>query len=386
MISKEIIQSYLADYSAMEKMFYAYHIWSKKENTIDDMLLKYQFFDRNAAAFMKERKIEETRYDKKVIELDNARLNLYMESVGKSRQNIKQKKIKEQQIHFQHKDYFDTDKNIYINKHLRFTPGDFHDHEFIEMCYVYHGQVSHIFRPKKGEQEKTEVLKQGNLVIIPPGMQHKISIYDDSVMINIVVNKFTFEKTFLGDIPEDSLLYHFFSQILFSQETGTYVVFRGGNEEILRDKLLDLIVAYLSDDVYSSKICDHYLSIFFLQLLEQCEDITLSSHMGKEGELIARILLYIRNHYNEISLEDVSDEFHYSKTYLNRIFKNCMNITILKYIQETRLEQSTILLCNTRLSVEDIAMHVGYEDTSYYIELFKRKYHKTPLQYRYESR
>ena len=116
------------------------------------------------------------------------------------------------------------------------------------------------------------------------------------------------------------------------------------------------------------------------------EDITLSSHMGKEGELIARILLYIRNHYNEISLEDVSKEFHYSKTYLNRIFKNCMNITILKYIQETRLEQSTVLLCNTRLSVEDIAMHVGYEDTSYYIELFKRKYHKTPLQYRYERR
>ena len=156
-----MIQSYLADYSAMEKMFYAYHIWSKKENTIDDMLLKYQFFDRNAAAFMKERKIEETRYDKKVIELDNARLNLYMESVGKSRQNIKQKKIKEQQIHFQHKDYFDTDKNIYINKHLRFTPGDFHDHEFIEMCYVYHGQVSHIFRQKKRRTGKNGSFKAG---------------------------------------------------------------------------------------------------------------------------------------------------------------------------------------------------------------------------------
>ncbi len=386
MISKEIIESYLADYSAIEKMFYAYHKWSKKENTIDDMLIKYQFFDRNAASFIRDKEKEEAIYPKKVLELDNIRLDLYTGSTETARQNVKRKMTEKEQIHFQHKDYFDTDKNVFINKHLRFTPGEFHDHEFIEMCYVYRGQVSHVFRQKKGAQEKTEVLKQGNLVIIPPGMQHKISIYDDSLMINIVVNKYTFEKTFLGDIPENSLLYHFFSQILFSQETGTYVVFRGGKEEILCDKLLDLMVAYLNDDSYSSRICDHYLSIFFLELLGQCEDITLSSHMGKEGELIARVLLYIRNHYNEISLEDVAREFHYSKTYLNRIFKGHMDTTILKYIQETRLEQSTVLLCNTRLSVEDIATHVGYEDTSYYIELFKKKYQKTPLQYRHEHR
>ena len=69
---------------------------------------------------------------------------------------------------------------------------------------------------------------------------------------------------------------------------------------------------------------------------------------------MTQILLYINHNYASISLEEVAEEFHYSKTYLNRIFKKHMGTTILKQIQ----------------------------DTSYFIELFKKKYKKTPLQYR----
>ena len=97
---------------------------------------------------------------------------------------------------------------------------------------------------------------------------------------------------------------------------------------------------------------------------------------------MTQILLYINHNYASISLEEVAEEFHYSKTYLNRIFKKHMGTTILKQIQDTRLQESCLLLKNTRMSVEDIALHVGYEDTSYFIELFKKKYKKTPLQYR----
>lgn len=249
---------------------------------------------------------------------------------------------------------FETDKNIFINKHIRFSPGEFHDHEFIEMCYIYRGKVDQFLRSKEGKAEKKETLNQGNLLIIPPGMQHKVNIYDDSMMINIVVNKYTFEKTFLGDIPQQSLLHQFFSEVLFSQESNAYVVFSGGNDEVLRDKLLDLMVAYLNETTYGARICDHYLSIFFLELLGQCKNVKLSSRLGKEGEQMTQILLYINHNYASISLEEVAEEFHYSKTYLNRIFKKHMGTTILKQIQ----------------------------DTSYFIELFKKKYKKTPLQYR----
>ena len=150
-------------------------------------------------------------------------------------------------------------------------------------------------------------------MIIPPGMQHKVNIYDDSMMINIVVNKYTFEKTFLGDIPQQSLLHQFFSEVLFSQESNAYVVFSGGNDEVLRDKLLDLMVAYLNETTYGARICDHYLSIFFLELLGQCKNVKLSSRLGKEGEQMTQILLYINHNYASISLEEVAEEFHYIK-------------------------------------------------------------------------
>ena len=75
---------------------------------------------------------------------------------------------------------------------------------------------------------------------------------------------------------------------------------------------------------------------------------------------MTQILLYINHNYASISLEEVAEEFHYSKTYLNRIFKKHMGTTILKQIQDTRLQESCLLLKNTRMSVEDIALHVGY--------------------------
>ena len=380
MISREMIISYLTEYSAIEEIFRTYYEQDGKVNSFYDMEKKYAFFMKEGSRFLQRKKELDEKYPKKILDLDNVDLDAWeKENVQKNMDHeIKEKN----RVHFLHKEFFETDKNIFINKHIRFSPGEFHDHEFIEMCYIYRGKVDQFLRSKEGKVEKKETLNQGNLLIIPPGMQHKVNIYDDSMMINIVVNKYTFEKTFLGDIPQQSLLHQFFSEVLFSQESNAYVVFSGGNDEVLRDKLLDLMVAYLNETTYGARICDHYLSIFFLELLGQCKNVKLSSRLGKEGEQMTQILLYINHNYASISLEEVAEEFHYSKTYLNRIFKKHMGTTILKQIQDTRLQESCLLLKNTRMSVEDIALHVGYEDTSYFIELFKKKYKKTPLQYR----
>lgn len=365
MVTKEMILSYLLDYIAIEKLFRSYYEDTGCKVPITDVMDFYWHYKDIARQYAKDYQEDVRKYPKELVYMND----IYVEK-------------EESNEHLRHIDYLKNDKNIFINKHLRYMPGEYHDHEFIEMCYVMTGKVCHLFREEEGAEEKKAEIYKGDIIIIPPGKQHKISVYDESVMVNIVVNKYTFEKTFLGDLPEDSMLHKFFSEILFFQEKGAYLIFRSRKENVLQEKLLDLMEAYFNGGPYSGKICDHYLSILFLEMLNDYEEVELSSHLGKEGELIAQILLFIRNHYVHISLEDVAEEFHYSKNYLNRIFKKHMGKTILKYIQELRLEQSVGLLHNTRMSVDEIAEHVGYEDTSYYIELFKKEYRKTPLQYR----
>ena len=43
------------------------------------------------------------------------------------------------------------------------------------------------------------------------------------------------------------------------------------------------------------------------------------------------------------------------------------------------------LLCDTKLSIEEIALDVGYENQSYFFRQFKKRYGMTPHKYRKEN-
>jgi transcriptional regulator GlxA family with amidase domain len=65
-----------------------------------------------------------------------------------------------------------------------------------------------------------------------------------------------------------------------------------------------------------------------------------------------------------------------------RRFTNATGMSPLDYVHALRLEEAKLLLETTDLPVEAIANEVGYEDTSFFGRLFRRKAGITPLQYR----
>ena len=110
--------------------------------------------------------------------------------------------------------------------------------------------------------------------------------------------------------------------------------------------------------------------------------LEVSAKAKKAADQMIPIMTYIRNNYSKATLQSVADEFHFSMTYINRIFKNYTGSTMAKYIQEQRLLEAERLLRESRLSVEEICWMVGYQDVSYFIEIFKKKSGVTPHQYR----
>lgn len=67
---------------------------------------------------------------------------------------------------------------------------------------------------------------------------------------------------------------------------------------------------------------------------------------------------------------------------LMRRFAKATGMSLLDYIHALRLEEAKQLLETTDLPVEAIANEVGYQDTSFFGRLFRRKASITPLQYR----
>lgn len=69
-------------------------------------------------------------------------------------------------------------------------------------------------------------------------------------------------------------------------------------------------------------------------------------------------------------------------TYLNELVQKNMGVSAKSYIQHRIIREAKILLSYTHLSINEIAGELGFEDTSYFIRLFRKQTRLTPLQYR----
>jgi transcriptional regulator GlxA family with amidase domain len=65
-----------------------------------------------------------------------------------------------------------------------------------------------------------------------------------------------------------------------------------------------------------------------------------------------------------------------------RRFARATGMTPLEYVHTLRLEEAKHMLETSEMAVEAVANEVGYEDTSFFGRLFRRKVGLTPAQYR----
>jgi transcriptional regulator GlxA family with amidase domain len=69
------------------------------------------------------------------------------------------------------------------------------------------------------------------------------------------------------------------------------------------------------------------------------------------------------------------------RTFLRR-FKAATGLTPMDYVHAVRLEEAKQMLETSEIPVEAIAGEVGYQDTSFFTRLFRRRVGLTPAQYR----
>jgi AraC-like DNA-binding protein len=103
----------------------------------------------------------------------------------------------------------------------------------------------------------------------------------------------------------------------------------------------------------------------------------------KTDSTMKGLMSYIHEHYrDDISLSDLTEFSHLSRSGCFRNFRKYTGRTPLEFLNEYRLSQAAAQLVETDLPVTDIAMSCGFSSSSYFSELFKRKYKVTPLNYR----
>ncbi|MCI5650059.1 MAG: AraC family transcriptional regulator [Fusicatenibacter sp.] len=94
------------------------------------------------------------------------------------------------------------------------------------------------------------------------------------------------------------------------------------------------------------------------------------------------VLEYIDNNYRfPISLEDLSRLAGMSPKYFCRFFSAIIHRTPIDYLNYYRIERACYLMETEDLTVTDAAYECGFNDSSYFVRIFKKYKGITPKQY-----
>ena len=103
-----------------------------------------------------------------------------------------------------------------------------------------------------------------------------------------------------------------------------------------------------------------------------------------KDERLMEMMNYMQANYQTITLEDMAAQFHLSEPYISKYIHEKSGKTFVEQVTNIRMKKARTLLKNGNMTVENIALAVGYQNVEHFTRTFRRLYHMTPVQYRNE--
>ena len=104
---------------------------------------------------------------------------------------------------------------------------------------------------------------------------------------------------------------------------------------------------------------------------------------GIQDNYVQTAVKYIQHHYyKDISVEDIAAHCSIHRSYLSRIFKASMDITLQEFLIKYRLDMACELLKTTNHSILAISNMVGYTNQFNFSRTFKKEKGVSPQNWR----
>ena len=84
---------------------------------------------------------------------------------------------------------------------------------------------------------------------------------------------------------------------------------------------------------------------------------------------------------SSISLDEISSELFFSKTYIKNVFKKHVGTRIIKYYNELKIDEAKKLISLKKYSITEIKTMLGFSSVHYFSRLFKKITDMTPSEY-----
>ena len=245
-----------------------------------------------------------------------------------------------------------------------------HLHPFMEIFFILDGT---------GEFQLDDAMikvNQWDLIIINPNCLHT-------------------EKSSLGQTPLEYIVLgidnfsinfseiHNFTNNENTNQLYKILHFNENNSYILNHLNLLIQEIEIKDYKYETA-CKSMLSLFIINVLRN-DPLMLIIEKPKQNLNLecVKVKNYLDTHYaDNITLDHLSDISYMNKYNLVHTFTKQIGTSPIAYVINKRIEESKNLLSTTNYSIRDISLIVGFSNSSYFSQMFKKETGFSPKSYR----
>lgn len=205
------------------------------------------------------------------------------------------------------------------------------------------------------------------------------------------------EKSSLSDLPleyivlgVDNLILNFpesYSLTNNEQQIKLYEIFNFSKDKELILRYFDKLIDEIENKEFNYEvICKSILNLFITHIIRSRTSLLFIEESQEKLNLeCIKIKNYIDSHYSQnITLDFLSDLTYMNKFHLVHTFTKQIGLSPINYAINKRIQEAKNLLATTSYSIRDIASIVGFSNSSYFSQMFKKVAGITPKNFRDE--
>ena len=247
---------------------------------------------------------------------------------------------------------------------------DFHDH--YEMYYLISGERKYFV----GHSICT--VNPGDFILIDKHVLHKTSPISSDIHERYLIS---FNDKFLRKFLSDNVM----ARNLLSCFEKVQISVPYEKRKEVNDLLFKIMQESRQGDAYSEFALFSQFMQLMVMLNRMCIDGAASSMaMGKYEANIQRVVDYLNvNFRDNITLAQAAEMADTGSTYFSKKFKKCTGFGFSEYLTYLRINEAAKLLVNTDENISEISAACGFNNSSYFGDVFKNIKGVSPQKYRH---
>ena len=260
-----------------------------------------------------------------------------------------------------------------LEDHLKtLSSADFpHRHDFYNLIYIKQGSGTHDIDFKRF------IVEPNQMFFMNDGQVHDWNLSADTVGYTLF-----FKKEFY-EVIEKGLSLQALPFFNNSNNDAPMVIFSEEESQRIENLFEEIIIEFKANQPHRDTLIKSLLKIILIHSIRIYQPLFRGDSTELNVSKIRNFEMLIEKHFKEYkSVKNFADKLNITANYLNAICTKTIGRTAGELIRDRVILEAKRLLLHSSISVCEMAYHLGYDDCSYFIRVFKKEVGSTPEQFR----